>query len=66
LQGFATLRAEWESYHLFQQRVAKLLLPDGSTVDGVVQGVTDDGAVRLLTSSGERIFNAGEISLRGI
>ncbi len=66
LQGFATLRAEWESYHLFQQRIAKLLLPDGSTVDGVVQGVTDDGALRLLTSSGERIFNAGEISLRGI
>ncbi len=66
LHGFAPLRAEWESDHLFQQRAAKLLLPDGATVEGEVQGVTDEGALRLLTSSGERIFNAGEISLRGL
>jgi len=62
--GFAPLRTEWESIHLFQRRVVKLLLPDGSQVVGEVQGVTDDGSLRLLTAQGERMFNAGEVSLR--
>ncbi len=64
--GFAPLRAEWENDHLFQQRPAKLLLPDGTCVDGVVRGVTADGALRLKTTSGEQVFNAGEVSLRGV
>lgn len=64
--GFAGLRAEWESCHVFQQRAARLLLPDGTSVEGEVQGVTDEGALRLLSHAGERIFNAGEISLRSI
>ncbi len=64
LHGFAPLRSEWESYHLFQQRSAKLLMPDGTLVEGVVRGVTDEGALRLETALGEQVFNAGEISLR--
>lgn len=63
--GFAALRAEWESHHVFGQRPVKLLLPDGSHVAGMVLGVTDDGALRLATAQGEQIFNAGEVSLRG-
>lgn len=63
-QGFASLHAEWESNHLFQQRPAKLLLPDGSHAAGMVLGATDDGALRLATEQGEQIFNAGEVSLR--
>ncbi len=62
--GFAPLRDEWESHHFFQRRQAKLLLPDGSQVAGVVLGVTDEGALRLATEQGEQIFNAGEVSLR--
>lgn len=64
LHGFASLRGEWESYHLFQQRPARLLMPDGSNIEGVVRGVTDEGALRLETRQGEKVFNAGEISLR--
>lgn len=63
-RGFAPLRAEWESHHVFQQRPVKLLLPDGSHIAGMVLGVTDDGALRLLTAQGEQVFNAGEVSLR--
>lgn len=63
-RGFAPLRAEWERYHLFQARQVRLLLPDGSQVIGTVLGATDDGALRLATGQGERIFNAGEVSLR--
>jgi BirA family transcriptional regulator, biotin operon repressor / biotin---[acetyl-CoA-carboxylase] ligase len=63
--GFASLREEWESHHVFQQRPVKLLLPDGSRVVGTVLGVKDDGALRLATEQGEQVFNAGEVSLRG-
>lgn len=62
--GFAPLHAEWERYHLLQQRSAHLLMPDGSSVTGIVRGVSDDGALRLETAQGVQIFNAGEISLR--
>lgn len=63
-QGFAPLRAEWESYHVYQNRQVKMLLPDGTQVAGIVRGVTDEGALRVATQQGMQIFNAGEISLR--
>jgi BirA family biotin operon repressor/biotin-[acetyl-CoA-carboxylase] ligase len=62
--GFATLRAEWENYHVFQHRRVKLLLPDGGQVTGTALGVTDGGALRLETELGVRMFNAGEVSMR--
>jgi BirA family biotin operon repressor/biotin-[acetyl-CoA-carboxylase] ligase len=58
------MRAEWERHHVFQQKAVKMLLPDGSVVSGTVSGVTNDGALRLETAQGERVFNAGEVSLR--
>lgn len=63
-QGFASLRAEWESYHVYQGRQVRMLLPDGTQVGGVVHGVTGDGALRIETVRGMQVFNAGEISLR--
>ena len=63
--GFAPLRAEWESRHVFRERPVKLLLPDGTYIAGMVLGVTDEGALRLATVQGEQVFNAGEVSLRG-
>jgi BirA family biotin operon repressor/biotin-[acetyl-CoA-carboxylase] ligase len=66
VHGFTPFRGEWESYHLFQQRSAKLFMPDGKIVEGVVRGVTDEGALRLETAQGVQVFNAGEISLRGV
>jgi BirA family transcriptional regulator, biotin operon repressor / biotin---[acetyl-CoA-carboxylase] ligase len=62
--GFPALRAEWESYHVLQNRPVRLSLPDGKTVTGMARGVTDDGALRVETSQGMQTFNAGEISLR--
>lgn len=62
--GFASLRAEWESYHVYQNRQVKMLLPDGSQAVGVVCGVTEDGALQVETAQGMQVFNAGEISLR--
>jgi BirA family biotin operon repressor/biotin-[acetyl-CoA-carboxylase] ligase len=62
--GFAPLRAEWENDHLFHHRQAKLLLPDGTKIEGKVHGVTAEGALRLETAHGMQVFNAGEVSLR--
>ena len=64
--GFAALRTEWESYHVLHNRMVCLLLPDGSNVVGVARGVTENGALILETAQGEKIFNAGEISLRAL
>jgi BirA family biotin operon repressor/biotin-[acetyl-CoA-carboxylase] ligase len=63
--GFAAMRAEWEEHHAFQHKAVRILLPDATVVSGTVLGVTDDGALRLRTEQGERVFNAGDVSLRG-
>ncbi|NCN87976.1 MAG: biotin--[acetyl-CoA-carboxylase] ligase [Gallionella sp.] len=65
-RGFAALREEWEAHHAFRQREVKLSLPDGTSMVGWVCGVTDEGALRVQTATGERVFHAGEISLRGM
>jgi BirA family biotin operon repressor/biotin-[acetyl-CoA-carboxylase] ligase len=58
------LRTEWESYHVYQNKQVKMLLPDGTQTIGVVHGVNDEGALRVETKQGMQIFHAGEISLR--
>lgn len=62
--GFAPMRVEWESHHVFQRRPVRISLPDGSQIVGTVLGVADDGTLRLETEQGEQIFHAGEVSLR--
>lgn len=62
--GFVALRTEWQSYHALQEQAAQLLLPDGSRVEGVVRGVTEDGSLELETAQGIRRFNVGEVGLR--
>lgn len=66
VHGFAPLRAEWESYHVYQNQPVKILLTDGSQTAGTALGVTDGGALRLATERGEQVFNAGEVSLRSV
>ena len=63
-QGFATLRAEWERYDVWQSQTVRVVLPDGNSTVGIARGVTDNGALVLETAHGRKIFNAGEISLR--
>lgn len=65
-QGFGVLREEWEVLHAYQGKSVSLRMPDGSQFSGKVTGVTGDGVLILETSSGERRFGSGEISLRPI
>lgn len=62
--GFAAMRSEWEHAHLYQNRSVKMLLPSGDVESGIVQGVSDEGALRIATQLGIQSFNAGEISVR--
>ena len=63
-EGFSSFRAEWERYHVLQGKAARVVLPDGSAVEGVVAGVDGDGAL-LLDGGGRRLrYVNGEVSLR--
>lgn len=62
--GFDKLRAEWENLHGLHGQRVQLLLPDGSSVAGIACGVAADGALKLQTEQGVRMFSVGEISLR--
>jgi BirA family biotin operon repressor/biotin-[acetyl-CoA-carboxylase] ligase len=64
LHGFAPMRAEWEQNHRYHGKQARLIATDGTSIVGVVSGVTDSGELRFITGQGEQIFNTGELSLR--
>lgn len=64
-RGFAPFRAAWEERHVYHGRPVRLLTPAGA-VTGTVTGVDSGGALRLTDEEGaERLYHAGEISLRG-
>ena len=63
-QGFIGLRDEWLHYHAYQNKPVRMLLPNGTDVQGVVKNVADDGILLVETALGLQRFSAGEISLR--
>ena len=63
-QGFIGLRDEWLRYHAYQNKPVRMLLPNGTDVQGVVKSVADDGILLVETALGLQRFSAGEISLR--
>ena len=65
-QGFIGLRDEWLRYHAYQNKPVRMLLPNGTDVQGVVKSVADDGILLVETALGLQRFSAGEISLRGV
>lgn len=64
--GFAALRDEWTLHHAYHEQDVRILMPDGREVDGVVQGITEDGSLLVITANGLQRFISGEISLRGL
>lgn len=63
-QGFAPMLADYQAANRDQGRPVRLLQHGQTVHEGVVAGVTEVGALRLLTEEGERIVVSGEISLR--
>jgi BirA family biotin operon repressor/biotin-[acetyl-CoA-carboxylase] ligase len=60
-EGFAPLRAEWESHHAHQGKAVALKLPDGRTHEGVARGVGDDGALLFDQGGAIRRLHSGEL-----
>lgn len=54
---------EWRRYDCMKGKRARLVLP-GRTVNGVVQGIDDNGALLMLVNERLEKFSSGEISLR--
>ncbi len=61
--GFSVLRDEWQENHLWQGRHVTLAA-GASSVEGVVLGVDQTGAIRLRVAGVEQNFSGGELSLR--
>jgi BirA family biotin operon repressor/biotin-[acetyl-CoA-carboxylase] ligase len=62
-QGCADLISEWQKHAIWLHQPV-MLRREEQSIEGVFQGLTRDGRLRLLTSEGEHIFSAGEVSLR--
>lgn len=63
LAGFAALRGAWEQRHAHAGRVVRIL-GEGAVLEGVCQGVDEDGALLLRTEMGLRRVLSGDVSLR--
>ena len=63
-QGFAPMLADYQAANRDQGRPVRLLQQGQTVHEGVVAGVTEAGALKLITEAGERIVVSGEISLR--
>ncbi|MCQ4314406.1 bifunctional biotin--[acetyl-CoA-carboxylase] ligase/biotin operon repressor BirA [Pseudomonas stutzeri] len=62
-EGFSSLRVEWETNNIWQGK--RCSLSTGTReVKGLVLGVDEVGALRLLVDGKEQRFSGGELSLR--
>jgi BirA family biotin operon repressor/biotin-[acetyl-CoA-carboxylase] ligase len=63
-RGLAAFRADWDRRHLHAGQ--RVVLHQGETrIDGVVDGIDDNGALRLRDAQGNtRAFHSGEVNLR--
>ena len=62
-EGFSRFKQEWVAHHCCENKLVRLGFPDGSSHDGVIHGVADDGSLLVRTSAGVQSYNSGEITL---
>jgi len=62
--GFAYFKKEWTSYHAYEGQTIYLTLPNGSVIEGTVDGVNDNGSICLRTTTGKYSYSVGDISIR--
>ncbi len=63
-RGFAPMRAAYEAIQAYRGQTCYVIL-GAERIEGIVLGVADDGQLCLRCAEGERLFNGGEVSLRG-
>jgi BirA family transcriptional regulator, biotin operon repressor / biotin---[acetyl-CoA-carboxylase] ligase len=59
--GLEPLRAEWEAMDAHAGQKLRVRLPDGRVMTGMAGGLAQDGALRILTRTGERIVRSGRV-----
>ncbi|MCE1239952.1 MAG: biotin--[acetyl-CoA-carboxylase] ligase [Azonexaceae bacterium] len=64
VDGFATLKNEWQTLNAWQDRPV-VVLGDTTEISGICRGADDDGALLVDTDAGLRRVLAGDLSLRG-
>ena len=55
---------EWQQRHAWQGLAVRLVADDGVALDGICEGVDDDGALLLATAAGMHRIFSGDVSLR--
>ena len=63
-RGFAPMRAAYEAIQAYRGQTCHVIL-GAERIEGIVLGVANDGQLCLRCAQGERLFNGGEVSLRG-
>lgn len=61
LEGLASLRAEWQKYHVHQDQPVRVKMPDGRILEGIARGINPAGELRLETAGGMLTLNSGEL-----
>jgi len=62
-KGFAAVKDEWESLDFFRDSDVEIQMGDNKIV-GRAAGVSNSGALRLMTTNGEQLIYGGEASAR--
>jgi BirA family biotin operon repressor/biotin-[acetyl-CoA-carboxylase] ligase len=66
VSGLAAYKAEWNRRHLYTDRAVRLVR-EQTAFEGIVDGIDDHGALRLLDAEGRlRLFHSGEVSFRAV
>ena len=60
-RGFAALRGQWQAMDVNAGRRLRVRLADGTTMSGLSQGISEDGALRMLTRKGVRELRSGRV-----
>jgi BirA family biotin operon repressor/biotin-[acetyl-CoA-carboxylase] ligase len=63
-QGFESFNRRWKENSAFIEKSVTIKTHNGN-VDGVEKGIDRNGAIRVQTEQGEKIYYSGEVSLRG-
>jgi BirA family biotin operon repressor/biotin-[acetyl-CoA-carboxylase] ligase len=60
-EGFGAVRQEWEAMDAHAGQRLRVRLANGRSISGIGRGVAADGALRLVTRTGEQAVHSGRI-----
>ena len=58
--------SQWQKYCIHMNKKVKIIHNDNFSEDGIFENIDEHGCAVLKTESGTKIFNSGEISIKGV